>query len=320
MTFRFNTDDFAERDRFAAFCEGMCRSHLRLDISQIGSGPFSGTIEARIAGDVSICEVTTSSADYFRNRQLVRDGKDSLFAVLPRAGRIFTTQGSSMAEVDVGNLVICDSTELGGLKVASDAHYLAIEIPRRRLESSLPRLRRFAGLQRKGHLAVTLLSGYLEGTLGKDLSGDANAAQLFGDQLIDLVAFALGSRDERHEGDKQGGIRAARIQAVLEQIETRLTDPSLNAASVAATLGVTPRYVHRLLEESNSTFSQYLLERRLDLVEAWLRDPKYAELRIADIAYGAGFTDLSHFNRSFRKRFSSTPTDLRVSARKTERD
>ena len=37
-------------------------------------------------------------------------------------------------------------------------------------------------------------------------------------------------------------------------------------------------------------------------------------LAIIDIAFAAGFGDVSHFNRMFRRRFGDTPSDVRAAA------
>jgi AraC-like DNA-binding protein len=50
-----------------------------------------------------------------------------------------------------------------------------------------------------------------------------------------------------------------------------------------------------------------------------LRDLHGAGARIADIAYEAGFSDLSHFNRSFRRHFGLTPSELRAQAHASAR-
>ncbi len=44
---------------------------------------------------------------------------------------------------------------------------------------------------------------------------------------------------------------------------------------------------------------------------AMLADRRCAGLRVAEIAFAAGFSDISHFNRSFRRRFGLTPTAAR---------
>lgn len=77
---------------------------------------------------------------------------------------------------------------------------------------------------------------------------------------------------------------------------------------------MTPRYVHLLLEETGKTFTHHVLERRLQKAAALLADPRWCERRIADIALAAGFTDLSHFSRAFRRRYGATPSDARRAA------
>ena len=45
-----------------------------------------------------------------------------------------------------------------------------------------------------------------------------------------------------------------------------------------------------------------------------LSNPLLAEQTISTIAYEAGFGDLSHFNRAFRRRYGQAPSDVRATA------
>ena len=49
-----------------------------------------------------------------------------------------------------------------------------------------------------------------------------------------------------------------------------------------------------------------------------LTDSRYLQLAIIDIAFAAGFGDVSHFNRMFRRRFGDTPSGVRVAATPAE--
>src|SRR5580704_9120478 len=91
--------------------------------------------------------------------------------------------------------------------------------------------------------------------------------------------------------------------AILRIIESRSGDPDLTAITVASVLSVTPRYVHLLLEETGKSFTHHVLERRLETATALLRDPRWQDRKIADIAAEAGFSDLSYFDRAFRRQF-----------------
>ncbi len=69
-----------------------------------------------------------------------------------------------------------------------------------------------------------------------------------------------------------------------------------------------------MLEETGSTFSEHVSEHRLRRAWRLLTDPK-SGVTIAEVAYEAGYNDLSHFYRVFRRRFGETPTAARASGR-----
>jgi AraC-like DNA-binding protein len=71
--------------------------------------------------------------------------------------------------------------------------------------------------------------------------------------------------------------------------------------------------VHLLLEETGKSFTHHLLEKRLEAAAALLRDPRWRDRRIADVALAAGFIDLSYFNRVFRRHYGASPSDVRNS-------
>jgi AraC-like DNA-binding protein len=67
-----------------------------------------------------------------------------------------------------------------------------------------------------------------------------------------------------------------------------------------------------LVEEEGTTFSAYSLDQRLLNAKRMLTSPSHAQWTIGAIALQAGFGDLSYFNRSFRRRYGTTPSDVRV--------
>jgi len=77
---------------------------------------------------------------------------------------------------------------------------------------------------------------------------------------------------------------------------------------------VTPRYVQKLFANEGVTFSEFVLERRLTVAYRLMSDPRFAHQSISSIAFGVGFSDLSYFNRTFRRRHETTPTEVRAEA------
>jgi AraC-like DNA-binding protein len=56
----------------------------------------------------------------------------------------------------------------------------------------------------------------------------------------------------------------------------------------------------------------FFVETRRD--SSSLGDPRFAHQSISSIAFNLGFSDLSDFNRTFRRRHEATPTEVRAEA------
>jgi transcriptional regulator GlxA family with amidase domain len=106
-------------------------------------------------------------------------------------------------------------------------------------------------------------------------------------------------------------LRAARLQEIVAEIRAGFADPEFSVQSLAGNLGLTPRYIQDLLQETGSSFTERVLELRLQRARAMLADPRHNRLRVGEIAAACGFNEIPHFNRRFRRRFGATPTQFR---------
>lgn len=131
--------------------------------------------------------------------------------------------------------------------------------------------------------------------------------------VADLVAL-IAHADPGAPAAEICGVRAARLQVVKSDITRNLGACGLSVAAVAARQGVTPRYIHRLFESEGATFSEYVLDRRLCAARRLLTNRRLADRSVASVAYDCGFGDLSYFNRTFRRRYNATPTEVRSEA------
>ena len=105
--------------------------------------------------------------------------------------------------------------------------------------------------------------------------------------------------------------RAGRLAAIKADIETRLEQRDLSLDMIAGLYGVTPRAIQKTFEAEGRTFSEYVLERRLERASLRLMSAEDSRLSISSVAFEVGFGDLSYFNRSFRKRFGRSPSQVR---------
>jgi AraC-like DNA-binding protein len=162
--------------------------------------------------------------------------------------------------------------------------------------------------------AIAVLAAYCAQLMALPAGMPASLARLASRQLGDLVAHMLDPAAGLARAAPFGGPKAARLRAVLDHISANLSDPVLSAARVGARLGLTARCVQQLLEAVGLSFSQHVRQMRLDEARRLLGDPRHDHMRITDIAYAAGFQDLSYFNREFRRRFGEKPSAARGGA------
>jgi len=108
------------------------------------------------------------------------------------------------------------------------------------------------------------------------------------------------------------GVRTARLAAIKADVVAIIRHADVTVGDLAARHRVAARTIQRLFEHDGSTFSMFKLEQRLIFARRLLAGGRQAHRIIADIAYAAGFSDLSCFHRSFRRRFGITPAEYRA--------
>jgi AraC-like DNA-binding protein len=92
---------------------------------------------------------------------------------------------------------------------------------------------------------------------------DAAAAELVRDHVLDLVAVSLAKALDRGK-PRLSSARSLVLVNVRVAIETRLSDPSLDAATVAAAAGVSVRYANAVLAEDGTSIMRLIWSRRLE--------------------------------------------------------
>ena len=193
--------------------------------------------------------------------------------------------------------------------------FTAMRIPHRTLAPLVANLDEGAmRLIPKETTALRLLASYLRAiNMGHGLDS-SELCPVVASHIHDLVALSLGAARGYQSVAEEHSVSAARLRTMKADIVAHLGDYELNVNGVAARHGVTPRYVQKLFANEGVTFSEFVLERRLTVAYRLMSDPRFAHQSISSIAFGVGFSDLSYFNRTFRRRHETTPTEVRAEA------
>jgi AraC-like DNA-binding protein len=311
----FSTDALPRRQRFSAYCEEILRPSCGLELRTADQSSFRAHLEFRRVDTIDIMTNTLTAIDTARTAKLVRDGDDALLVMLLMNGHAYQTQFGDDHELHAGDAIICDSAYPGEFNLLTNSKLLSLKVPRMKLGALLPHMTRFAGVTLgRDRVALRLLSDYLAGTFDVDFGGSEEVARLHQDFIIDLVALALGTEGDARALAEQRGAQAVRRAAVVQAIAASMADPALDATMVAARLGITVRYVHHLLQPTGRSFSELLLDKRLARAVELLCETGQRHRKIADISFEVGFKDLSYFNRTFRRKYGATPSDMRLAA------
>ncbi len=311
-----DTSTLPEHDRLPAFCKEIRRHIFGCDVQPLGHVPFFGTLDVRSAGAVGVAHIATTPIDVVRNATHLGPENDHVVVQLVERGTVHVAQESQEVSGTSGEGVILDCRKPSRLLITETTSAWFLVLSRHEIARPEHRLGRLAATKLADGPSLRLLSGYLDSMWKEDLV-HAQAAQTVGGHLADLIALAL-SETGTNDSVKQGGLRATRLVEVLRLISDQIGNPGLSIAGVAEQMGVTPRYIHLLLEQSDKTFARHVLQKRLERAFELLNADTGGERRIADIAFAAGFSDLSYFNRAFRRQFGDTPSRIRAaSARRT---
>jgi len=162
-----------------------------------------------------------------------------------------------------------------------------------------------------GMVAIRLLASYMGGLLNEPNPIPRGLQSTIEGHVLDLLANAYDPTGEWAHAEPNGGVKAARLQAILAYVAQNFVDQKISAERLGTEYGVSPRQIHNILATTGRTLSQHLLEHRLQAARTALQNPRYVSKRVSEIAFDVGFKDISYFNRSFKSRFGGSPTSFR---------
>ena len=143
------------------------------------------------------------------------------------------------------------------------------------------------------------------GNLGSSLeqTGDFEVSMLMS---VAECLFALIVRQDSPEA--MDDWRHEMFVMVNLEMDRHLGDPEFDLARLTRSLGVSHRYVQRVMERRGTTFSTLLRQKRMEFARHHLAS---RGCKIEMIAAESGYTELSAFYRAFKRQFGYAPGAVR---------
>ncbi len=237
----------------------------------------------------------------------------SYFLPLQLNGDFHGEQYGRACDAGDRSMLLVDSHAPHWRELGANSRLLNVRIPKPMLERYLDDPRALCMTPVRADAGQgALLWGFINDLWKRRAELDTAGMYDLEDALARMVASLFGTLRGEHAG--ASGVVAHQRCKILKYIDENLNAPELDASDVAAACGISLRYVHTLMHGTGRTFSQYLLEHRLERCRSILASQQGNLRPITEIAFAWGFNDASHFSRSFRNRYGMSPREFRCQA------
>ncbi len=296
---------FRSDQPFGSWADDLAAAFVRLEPRRMVDHPFEGSITRADAAPIQISLVKATSHCVLRLRTHIAHTTDDLcFVNLQLDGLGRTTQRGHEQVCARGDLAVVDTTEPFEIANSKDFRLYCFAVPRRLLPRRFCDSPQLALSKNEAGRALSrTLASYAEFCLAAPVAFATSGAH-----LVELIA---------HAPDVLGEAPITRMNApvllsmMLDHIDRHSADPDLDAARLAARFRCSERYVHRLFAVTGRSVGEHVNDRRVLVCARALLERDGRRRKIADIAFDAGFRDVSHFNRVFKRSHGLAPRDFR---------
>ena len=263
------------------------------------------------AGGLDLAQVANDLDVIRRDVADIRiDYSENLFLLLQLEGTCGIEQNGRQSFIAPGDCILVDSSSPSIFHFGGRfSNHLSVHLPRQLiLADKSTRVEVSRRIE-----AEDPMSAMLRAVVAKLLKTDASDKRA--PHLRELLfsatrqAFATDSEmDEPVVSDSSGG----RLEVVQILIDRYLTDEHLTPQWLADKVGISLRTLQEDFNALGTTATSLIRMRRLHLAHEQLARMKNntKATTIAEVAYSAGFNDISYFNRCFRKAFDCSPKDV----------
>jgi AraC-like DNA-binding protein len=305
------------RDRLPFWREVFGETMVRLDIEPMEGTPFHAEGELCALPGAAFASVTATPVRVSRTQRLIADDMADMIFIVTADAPLHIAQRGCEQVLDAGDAIFLRGGERSVIQSRDRVTFTNISVPIDDLAPMLPNREdvSMTVVSRQNGL-LDLLVGYVSLLQARQKPFSDALGRIAAAHVRDLMAAMIGAGPDRGPPAREhGGVRAARLRAIKADIGKYLCESGLSIDMIAARHGISPRYIRKLFQEEQTTFSDFVLFLRLERSRRLLRSPAHAACTIASIAHASGFSDLSYFNRTFRRRYAITPSGFRNGTR-----
>jgi AraC family transcriptional regulator, positive regulator of tynA and feaB len=268
---------------------------------------FQGWVRRRWIDDILMADSRCGPCSGRRARHQLADTEGEFVVVMIiQKGATTVSQRHTAATLTPGDVAAWDSTQRNQFTVPESLSKRSMLIPRAALDEVGGRSWMRDGVVLDPTAPATrLLTTHLH-TLNEVLPELGSAAM----RAVRMAALELFVGALRTDSDvcPAESSRPALRASMERYIEQNLLNGAVTPAAIAAAHWVSIRTVNRVFSATGQTLGEVVRARRLARARAEVTD---RDRSISVIAHRWGFSDTSHFSRTFKAHYGCSPTDYR---------
>lgn len=308
-----STRSVVPSDRLAFWGDIVWRHVGRLQSDAFGDAHFDGRLDYGDLGDLKLCRIAATRHRVVRTPGLIRsDSPGFLKIVAQLRGSACFEQGGRRVVLGPGEWSMYDTASAYAVTNPESVDQLVVMLPRARVDGlgvdiADLTVRRISGRSGVGRRALQLMLSAFEQLPSMQPLSAAGVA----DSLAERLRLALL---ENAGIVTDYSLREDALERVKAYLDAHLHDPQLSLDRIAAAMGCSKRYLHKLFSEEAETLASCIWRARLARIHRELGDPRLHGRSITEIAFSWGFNSATHFSRSFRSRYGVSARGYRAAA------
>jgi AraC-like DNA-binding protein/quercetin dioxygenase-like cupin family protein len=230
-------------------------------------------------------------------------------------GSVTVTQGSHTVTLGPGDVAFYDGRSPFRLTADGPHRYLVVRVPFQRMRGHAVDEESVLARDLSQHPSSTFLTDVLQRVVDLPEECSTASAGYLGDAVAACVHAVVADSTSPDGPSSHVGRLHHRLTSWLDE---HLSDPDASTEALAEAHFLSARYVRRIFAEHDTTVTDYLRRRRLEMVRGELLDPRHDGQTVAAIGLRWGYRDASALSRAFTREFGASPQRLR-SGRSAER-
>ncbi|MBO0770895.1 MAG: helix-turn-helix domain-containing protein [Actinobacteria bacterium] len=273
--------------------------------------PFHAEVAGAVVGPLVVARVACTTGRCRRQPRLIGSADRELVkVVVHRDGDLIVGQDGRQTRVMPGDMFACETIRPYELVSRDSCDMVMVGVPRPMLSPVGDLISSRTAVRLPGDCGIRSLIGSFFSGLAEHADGLGGAGSVrLADAMVSLLIAAFA------------GMPAARVELptgladrIMSYALASLHDPGLSVGSVAHRFGISPRYLHKLMQERGIRFGVWVRRERMKRIRLDLLDPRLAHWTAARIAARWGIRDPDHLSRALRAEFGQSAAEIRGSA------